>query len=45
VIRVTDDDKHIKALKDAIARKSLPIQVIEIDAVRKPSASERRTAE
>ena len=45
IIRVTDDDKHLKALKDAIARKSLPIQVIEIDAVRKPSASKRRTAE
>ncbi|MGP8252606.1 MAG: hypothetical protein ACLQHF_11265 [Terracidiphilus sp.] len=45
VIRVSDDDKHIKALKEAIARKSLAIQVIGIDAVRKPSASKRRTAE
>lgn len=45
VIRVTDDDKHIKALKDSIALRSLPIQVIEIDAVRKASASKRRTAE
>jgi hypothetical protein len=45
VIRVTDDDKHIKALNDAIAQRSLPIQVIELDAVRKPSASKRRTGE
>lgn len=43
IIRVSDDDKNIKTLKDAIARKALPIQVIEINAVRGPSASKRRT--
>ena len=44
VIRVTEDDKHLEALKKAIAMKALPIEVIEIDAVRKPSASKRRSA-
>ena len=43
ILRVSEDDKHINGLKEAIARKSLPIQVKVIDAVRKPSASKRRT--
>jgi hypothetical protein len=43
IIRVTDDDKHINALMQAIVLKSLPIQVTVIDAVRKPSASKLRT--
>jgi hypothetical protein len=43
IIRVTEDDKHISSLLAAIARKSLPIQVTVIDAVRKPSASKLRT--
>jgi hypothetical protein len=43
IIRVTDDDKYIDALKQAITLKSLPIQVTIIDAVRKPSASKLRT--
>ena len=42
IIRVSDD-KHIDALKASIALKSLPIEVVEIDAVRQPSASKRRT--
>jgi hypothetical protein len=43
IVRVSDDDKHINALMQAIALKSLPIQVTVIDAVRKPSASKLRT--
>ena len=43
IIRVTDDDKHINGLMEAITRNSLPIQVTVIDAVRKPSASKLRT--
>jgi hypothetical protein len=43
IIRVSDDDKHINALKAAIALKSLPIEVVEIDAVRQPSASKVST--
>lgn len=43
IIRVTEDDKHLKALGEAVARKSLPIHIVEIDAVRKPSASKRRS--
>jgi hypothetical protein len=43
IIRVTDDDRRINALMQAIALKSLPIEVTVIDAVRKPSASKLRT--
>jgi hypothetical protein len=43
IIRITDDDKHIDALMQAIALKSLPIQVTLIDALKKPSASKLRS--
>jgi hypothetical protein len=43
IIRVSEDDKHINALMAAIKQKALSIQVILIDAVRKPSASKLRT--
>lgn len=42
VIRVTPNDANIDRLKQAIALRSLPIQVIVIDAVPKPSASRRK---
>jgi len=44
IIRITDDDKHIDALMQAIALKSLPIQVTLIDALKKPSASKLRSS-
>jgi hypothetical protein len=44
IIRVSTDDSHIKALIASIELKSLPIDVIVIDAVRKPSASKRRSS-
>jgi hypothetical protein len=44
IIRVSEDDRHINALMQSIALKSLPIQVTVIDAVRKPSASKLRTS-
>jgi hypothetical protein len=42
VLRVSNEDTHIEALKQSIALKSLPIKVVIIDAVRKPSASKRK---
>jgi hypothetical protein len=44
IIRVSEDDKHLAALCKAVKQKSLPIDVILIDAVRKPSASKRKSA-
>ena len=44
IIRVSPDEKHIKALESMIKLKTLPIQIEVIDAVRKPSASKRRAA-
>ena len=44
VIRVSSDDKHIKALKAAIKQQALNIDLIVVDAVRKPSASKRRAS-
>ncbi len=45
VLRVSDDDKHLNALEAAIKQKALPIEMVVIDAVRKPSASKRRSAD
>ncbi len=42
ILRVTDDDSHVKALVTEIKKRALHIRVVEIDAVRKPSASKRR---
>jgi len=44
VIRVSTDDAHVQALEQSITLKSLPIQVAVIDAVRKPSASKRKSS-
>ena len=41
IIQVSADDAHLDALKRSITLKSLPIQVVVIDAVPKPSASKR----
>lgn len=41
VIRVSTDDSHLTDLIEAIKKKSLPIQLVVIDAVPKPSASKR----
>lgn len=42
IIRVSDaNDLRIKSLMDSISAKPLPIDVVVIDAVRKPSASKR----
>jgi hypothetical protein len=41
VIRVTRDDSNLTALVESIKKKSLPIQLVIIDAVPKPSASKR----
>lgn len=43
VIRVSDDDSHLEALKQSIVLKSLPIRLVIIDAVSKPSASKRKS--
>lgn len=43
IIRVNENDKYVDALTAAIKKKSLPIRVILIDAVRKSSASKLRT--
>jgi hypothetical protein len=43
VIRVTEDDAHLRSLEQSIKSRSLPIQVIVIDATPKPSASKRKT--
>jgi len=44
IIRVSEDDKHLVTLGNAIKQKALPIEVITIDAVRKPSASKRKSS-
>ncbi len=44
IIRVSDDNKHLDSLSNAIKQKVLPIEVITIDAVRKPSASKRKSS-
>jgi len=44
IIRVSTDDSHIDSLMQSIALKSLPIQVVVIDAVAKPSASKRKSS-
>lgn len=41
VIRVSTDDSHLTGLIDSIKKKTLPIQLVVIDAVPKPSASKR----
>ncbi len=41
VIRVSTDDVHVTELIKLIREKALPIQLVLIDAVRKPSASKR----
>jgi hypothetical protein len=41
VISISTDDSHLKGLMGAIERNSLPIQVVVIDAVAKPPASQR----
>jgi hypothetical protein len=41
VMRVSSDDSHLNGLMESIKRRALPIQLIVIDAVRKPSASKR----
>ena len=45
VLRVSEDDKHLDALEAAIKQKALPIEMVVIDAVRKPSASKRRSVD
>ncbi len=42
ILRVTEDERHIQALAAEIKREALRIDVVVIDAVRKPSASKRR---
>jgi hypothetical protein len=42
ILRVTDDDRHLKALATEVKKRALHIKVVVIDAVRKPSASKRR---
>ena len=42
ILRVTEDDRHIKALATEIRKHALHINVVVIDVVRKPSASKRR---
>jgi hypothetical protein len=44
IIRISEDDKHLVTLGNAIKQKALPIEVITIDAVRKPSASKRKSS-
>jgi hypothetical protein len=41
VLRVSADDAHLDSLNKAIKKKTLPIEVVVIDAVSKPSASKR----
>jgi hypothetical protein len=41
VIRVSTDDSHLTDLIESIEKKALPIQLVVIDAVPKPSASKR----
>jgi hypothetical protein len=41
VIRVSTDDSHLKSLMESIEKEALPIQLVVIDAVPKPSASKR----
>ena len=41
VIRVSADDAHLASLIKSIEKKALPIQLVVIDAVPKPSASKR----
>jgi hypothetical protein len=41
VIRVSTDDSHLTSLIESIKKKALPIQLVVIDAVPKPSASKR----
>lgn len=45
IVRVTDDDRHIKALAAEIKKNELLIDVVVIDAVRKPSASKLRKSD
>jgi hypothetical protein len=44
VIRVNEDDAHLRALAQSIKSNSLPIQVIVIDATPKPSAIKRKSS-
>jgi hypothetical protein len=44
VIRVTDDDSHLRALEQSIKAKALPIQIVMIDGMPKPSASKRKAS-
>lgn len=41
VIRVTADDSHLNGLMESIKKNHLPIQLVVIDAVPRPSASKR----
>jgi hypothetical protein len=41
VVRVSTNDSHLTSLIESIKKKSLPIQLVVIDAVPKPSASKR----
>lgn len=41
VIRVSTDDRHLTGLAEVITKRPLPIQLVVIDAVPKPSASKR----
>lgn len=41
VIRVSTDDSHLNGLLESVKKKALPIQLVIIDAVPKPSASKR----
>jgi hypothetical protein len=43
IIRVDTDDENIKKLQAAMKKKSLPIEVHILDAVRKISASKRKS--
>lgn len=43
VIRVTNDDAHLRALEQSVKANALPIQVVVIDAMPKPSASKRKS--
>jgi hypothetical protein len=44
IIKAGADDSHIDALMQSITLKSLPIQIIVIDATTKPSASKRKSS-
>jgi len=41
VVRISEDDSHLNKLTEAVKRYALPIQIVVINAVRRPPASKR----